>query len=203
MTNVAVIYYSSTGTNHAIAEEVADGARATGAEVRVRKVAETAPDAAVDANPAWRAFVDATAAEPVPTHDDLVWADAIVFGTPTRYGNVAAQLQAFIDTTAGLWTQGLLADKVYAAFTSATTQHGGQESTLLSLYTMVYHFGGFIVTAGYSDPSAFAAGGNPYGVSVTADGPDAPGEDDRAHARFLGRRVAEVASRLVPASAEV
>ena len=203
MTRVAIVYYSSTGTNRAIAEEVAEGARSAGAEVRVLKVAETAPDAAIDANPAWRAFVDATKDDPQPTHDDLQWADAIVFGSPTRYGNVAAQLKAFMDTTGPLWGQGLLADKVYSGFTSAQNAHGGQEATLLALYNTIYHFGGIIVPPGYTDPSIFASGGNPYGVSVTADGPDAPGQADRDHARYLGRRVAEVAARAVPVAATV
>ena len=195
MPRIAVVYYSATGNNHAMAEAVAEGARAAGAEVRVLLVPETAPDAAIDRNPAWRAFVDRTAAAPRATPDDLVWADGVVFGTPTRFGNMAAQLKAFIDSLGGAWFQGQLANKVYAGFTSAQNAHGGQESTLLALYNSFYHFGGAIVTPGYTDPLVFASGGNPYGPSVTANG-QGPTEADLAHARYLGQRVARFAEKL-------
>jgi NAD(P)H dehydrogenase (quinone) len=197
MPNVAIIYYSSTGTNEATAKAVAEGAKAAGAEVRVRLVTETAPAAAIDSNPKWREFVDRTAKEPRASLDDLEWADAIVFGTPTRFGNVAAQLKQFMDTSGGLWFQGKLANKVYAAFTSAMNTHGGQESTLLALYTTIYHFGGYIVTPGYTDKSVFASGGNPYGVSVTTgQAGNGPTDADLAHAQYLGKRVTEVAAKL-------
>jgi NAD(P)H dehydrogenase (quinone) len=197
MPNVAIIYYSSTGTNEATAKAVAEGAKAAGAEVRVRLVTETAPSAAIDSNPKWREFVDRTAKEPRASLDDLEWADAIVFGTPTRFGNVAAQLKQFMDTSGGLWFQGKLANKVYAAFTSAMNTHGGQESTLLALYTTIYHFGGYIVTPGYTDKSVFASGGNPYGVSVTTgQAGNGPTDADLAHAQYLGKRVTEVAAKL-------
>lgn len=195
MSRVAVIYYSSTGTNQATANAVGEGARAAGAEVRVRLVAETAPDAAVQSNPAWKAFIERNAGEPRAALADLEWADAIVFGSPTRFGNVAAQFKSFLDSAGGLWFQGKLANKVYAGFTSAQNVHGGQESTLLALYNSIYHFGGYIVTPGYTDPLVFASGGNPYGVSVTAGG-SGPTDADLAHARYLGKRVAEVADKL-------
>ncbi|UQA55562.1 NAD(P)H:quinone oxidoreductase [Polyangium aurulentum] len=195
MPNVAVIYYSSTGTNSAMAQAVGEGASLAGGEVRVRLVQETAPAAAIDSNPAWRAFVDRTAGEPRATLADLEWADAVVFGTPTRFGNVASQFKSFIDTAGGLWFQGKLANKVYAGFTSAQTVHGGQESTLLALYNTLYHFGGIIVTPGYTDPVVFESGGNPYGPSVTA-GAGLPTEKNLAHARYLGKRVTEMATKL-------
>lgn len=197
MTKVAVIYYSSTGTNAAMADAVARGAEAAGAEVRVRLVAENAPDAAVDSNPAWRKFVDSMAGEERASVDDLDWADAVVFGTPTRFGNVAAQFKAFIDSAGGLWANGKLANKVYAGFTSAMNAHGGQESTLLALYNTIYHFGGYIVTPGYTDPLVFASGGNPYGPSVTTgqEG-NGPTDADLSHGEYLGRRVAETAAKL-------
>ncbi|HNZ23331.1 MAG TPA: NAD(P)H:quinone oxidoreductase [Polyangiaceae bacterium] len=197
MTKVAIIYYSSTGTNEAMARAVAEGAKEAGAEVRVRLVAETAPDAAISRNPAWRSFVDAHQNDPRASLDDLEWADAIIFGTPTRFGNIASQLKAFIDTTAGLWLQGKLSNKVYAGFTSAQNAHGGQESTLLALFNTVYHYGGFIVPPGYTDPLVFASGGNPYGPSVTVGSGGPVGQADLAHGRYLGKRVAEVASKLV------
>lgn len=197
MPRIAVIYYSSTGTNHTMAGAVAEGAREAGAEVRVKLVAETAPREAVESNAKWRGFVEATEDTPRAELSDLEWADGVVFGTPTRYGNVAAQLKAFIDSTGGLWMQGKLADKVYAGFTSAQAVHGGQESTLLALYHTIHHFGGILVAPGYTDPAVSEAGGNPYGPSVTV-GPEInpPTAADLAHARVLGRRVARVAEKL-------
>lgn len=197
MVKLAVVYYSATGTNHAMAEAVAEGANEAGAEVRVRLVPETASDAVIDQNPGWRAFVNRTAHEPRATLADLEWADAVVFGSPTRYGNVAAQLKAFLDSTGPLWAQGKLAGKVYAGFTSAQNPHGGQESTLLALFHTVFHFGGILVTTGYTDPAVFAAGGNPYGPSVTANGKGPSATDaDLALARYLGRRVTDVAKKV-------
>jgi NAD(P)H dehydrogenase (quinone) len=197
MTRVSIVYYSATGTNDALAHAVAEGAKSAGAEVRVRLVAETAPEAAIASNPAWKAYVERTKDAPRASLDDLDWADAIVFGTPTRFGNVSAQLKSFLDGAGGLWAQGKLANKVYAGFTSAMNPHGGQESTLLALYNSLYHFGGIIVTPGYTDGSVFAAGGNPYGPSVTT-GPkgDGPTDQDKAHAAYLGKRVAEMAAKL-------
>lgn len=197
MPNVAVIYYSSTGTNHQMAQAVGEGASGAGAEVRVRIVEETAPRKAVESREPWKAFVEKTKDQPKASLDDLEWADAVVFGTPTRFGNMAAQLKAFVDTAGGLWFQGKLANKVYAAFTSAQNPHGGQESTLLSLYNMIYHWGGYIVTPGYTDDSVSASGGNPYGPSVTVGQDlDDPTEQNLAHAKYLGKRVTETAAKL-------
>src|SRR5437764_8386256 len=136
--NLAVIYYSSTGHVHALAEAVAEGAAEAGAEVRLRRTEELAPDEAIDSNPDWRAHADATAHIPAATHDDLRWADAYAFGTPARYGNVSSQLKQFLDTTASLWAAGQLADKPVTAFTSAINPHGGNESTLLALYNTMH-----------------------------------------------------------------
>ncbi|HEX5657795.1 MAG TPA: NAD(P)H:quinone oxidoreductase [Polyangiales bacterium] len=197
MANVAVIYYSSTGTNYATANAVAEGAQGTGAEVRVRLVAETAPKEAIESNPKWKAFVEKTAKEPRAAPADLEWADAVVFGTPTRFGNVAAQLKAYLDSLGPLWMQGKLADKLYAGFTSAANAHGGQESTLLALYTTFHHFGGLIAAPGYTDKLVYASGGNPYGPSVTVGHDTQPPTDaDLAHARYLGKRIAELAKKL-------
>lgn len=192
---VAVIYYSSTGTVHRLAQAVAEGARETGAEVRLRRVAELAPAAAVASNPAWAAHVEAVRDVPLADQADLEWADAYLFGTPTRFGNVASQLKQFLDGSGGLWAQGKLADKVAAGFTSAGNAHGGQESTLLALYNTLYHWGCFIVPPGYTDPAVYAAGGNPYGVSVSAmNGEPRPTAEILAAARYLGRRVAAVSA---------
>jgi NAD(P)H dehydrogenase (quinone) len=164
MTNVAIIYYSSTGNLHEMALRLEKAAGSEGADVRRRHVTEIAPDAAVDSNPRWREHVDAIAGEPKAAPEDIEWADAVLLGSPTRYGNVTSQFQQFVDTLGPLWAEGKLADKVYAGFTSSQTAHGGQESTLLSMYHAVAHFGGVLVTPGYTDPLKFVDG-NPYGVS--------------------------------------
>ncbi|MCO1576984.1 NAD(P)H:quinone oxidoreductase [Crossiella sp. SN42] len=194
---VAVIYYSSTGSVHALAQSIAEGASGAGAEVRVLKVPELAPAEAIASNPAWQAHAEATKDVPVATAADVEWADAVIFGTPTRFGNVASQLKQFLDTLSGLWAQGALADKVYSGFVSTATQHGGRESTLLALYNTVHHFGGILVTPGYTDPIQFATG-TPYGAShADAQGQNPISEDTHASARFQGKRVAELTARFL------
>lgn len=195
---VAVIYYSATGSVHALAQAVAEGASSAGAEVRLLRVAELAPDSAVDQNPRWRRHADAAAAVGQASLEDLVWADAYAFGTPTRFGAPAAQLKHFIDQTAGLWQEGRLADKPVTAFTSAFNRHGGSEATILSLSNVFYHWGALIVPPGYTDPAVYAAGGNPYGTSFVT-GPNGAGPDDSAlaAARHQGRRLAQVTMRLL------
>ena len=193
MTRIAVIYYSSTGRNHEVAQAVEAGAQAAGAETRLRRVAELAPDAAIDANPAWRAHHDAVKDLPAAAMEDLDWADGFVFGTPTRFGGPAAQLKQFLDQSGGLWFQGKLAGKAAAGFTSASNEHGGQESTLLALYNIFYHWGAVIVPPGYTDPSVYGAGGNPYGVSFTDPRKQPHAEATLAAARYLGGRVARYA----------
>jgi NAD(P)H dehydrogenase (quinone) len=199
---VAVIYYSSTGTIHGMAERLSAAAEKAGAEVRLRQVAELAPDEAIASNAAWSQHFDNTKDEPKATADDIVWADAVLFGTPTRYGNVASQLKQFIDSLGPQWQQGLLADKVYAGFTSSMTAHGGQESTLLALYNVVYHWGGIIAPPGYTDAVKFADG-NPYGVShVTGPTNDAPLSDvDEQAIDHLATRTVTIARRLVKGAA--
>jgi NAD(P)H dehydrogenase (quinone) len=191
VTNVAVIYYSATGNVHALAGAVAEGASETGAEVRLRRVAELAPPEAVASNPAWQEHLDATASVPEATLEDLRWADAYAFGTPTRYGNVSSQLKQFLDTTASLWAAGELADKVATAFTSAINPHGGNESTLLALYNTMHHWGAIVVAPGYTDEAVSAAGGNPYGTAH-ASGGGPPGPEALAAARHQGRRLARI-----------
>ncbi|WP_204358259.1 NAD(P)H:quinone oxidoreductase [Streptosporangium sp. 'caverna'] len=192
--NAAIIYYSATGTVHALAQAVAEGAEKAGAHVRLRKVAETAPPEAIGAKPAWAQHLQDTADVAEAALDDLEWADAVLFGTPTRFGNPTSQLRAFIETTGGLWYQGKLAGKVYSAFTASNTAHGGQESTLLALGNTFYHWGGVIVPPGYTDPVQFRSG-NPYGTShVAGDGP--PNDVSLEAARHQARRVVETAAAL-------
>ena len=191
---VAIIYYSATGTVHTLARAVVEGAEKAGAHVRLRKVAETAPPEAISARPEWAQHLQDTADVTEAGHDDLEWADAVLFGTPTRFGNPAGQLRQFIDTTGPLWFQGKLADKVYSAFTASNTAHGGQESTLLALGNTFYHWGGIIVPPGYTDPIQFQSG-NPYGTShVVGDGP--PSEVTLQAARHQARRVVDTAAAL-------
>ena len=130
VTKLAVIYYSATGHGTTMAQRVASAAESAGAEVRLRHVAETHDPESFAHNPAWTANYEATKDLPAATGDDIVWADAVIFGSPTRFGSPAAQLRTFLDSLGGLWAQGKLADKVYAAFTSSNTLHGGQETTL-------------------------------------------------------------------------
>ncbi|RJL35957.1 NAD(P)H:quinone oxidoreductase [Bailinhaonella thermotolerans] len=197
MVNVSVIYYSSTGTIHQMARLIVQAAEDAGAQTRLRQVPELAPEEAIASNAAWSQHFDNTKNEPKATPDDIVWADAVLFGTPTRYGNVASQLKQFLDTLGPQWQQGLLADKVYAGFTSTMTAHGGQESTLLALYNTIYHFGGLIVPPGYTDPLKFADG-NPYGVShVTGPTNDTPLTDPvKAALTHLATRAVTIATRL-------
>ncbi len=192
--NAAIIYYGSTGNVNALAEAAAEGAEKAGAQMRLRKVAELAPPEAIDARPAWGRHLQDTADVAEASLDDLAWADAVLFGTPARFGNPASQLRAFIDTTGALWYQGKLAGKVYSAFTASTTAHGGQESTLLALGNTFYHWGGIIVPPGYTDPVQFQSG-NPYGTShVAGDGP--PGEVALEAARYQARRAVDTAAAL-------
>ena len=197
---VAVVYYSSTGTVAALARAITDGARDAGARIRLVRVAETAPAEAIAGNEEWAAHHAASADVPVATVDDVLWADAVVLGSPTRFGNVSAQLKGFLDALGGPWSRGELADKIYSGFTASETAHGGQESTLLALYTTVHHFGGVVVAPGYTDPVKFRDG-NPYGTAhVTSEGP--VGDTALDAARFQGRRVVRLARGLRSVAAE-
>ncbi|WP_372410148.1 NAD(P)H:quinone oxidoreductase [Streptomyces luteireticuli] len=198
MTNVAVIYYSSTGNIHKMAEAAAAEAEKAGAEVRLRKVAELAPRSAVESNPAWAAHTAATEDVPVATPDDLVWADAVLLGTPTRFGLPSAQLKQFLDSVGGVWAQGKLANKVVSSFTSTNNAHGGQESTILALNNTFYHWGAIIVPPGFTDPVQFEkANGNPYGASsVTHNQPGNVHPDNLAAVAYQARRATEIATAL-------
>jgi NAD(P)H dehydrogenase (quinone) len=167
---LAIVYYSSYGTNHRMAQVAESAARERGAEVRLRRVRETAPPEVVQAQDAWREHAERTASVQEASLDDLEWANAYLFSAPTRYGGAASQMRAFIDQTGPLWSSGKLAGRAAGAMSSAQNPHGGQETTVLSLLTLFCHWGCVLVPPGYTDPATFAAGGNPYGVTVTADG---------------------------------
>ncbi|KPM53669.1 NAD(P)H dehydrogenase [Frankia sp. R43] len=207
LVKVSIIYYSATGHVAEIAREMAESATKAGADVRLRRVGELAPQAAVETRPE-RAFdaemtadVRVAKADDVATADDLIWADAVLMGSPTRFGNVSAQLKHFLDTLGGAWQRGLLADKVYSGFTSTGTLHGGHESTLLALATTFHHFGGIVVAPGYTHPAKFTDG-NPYGTSHHDAGGAQPVDDvTRAAARIQAERVVGVARSIGAARA--
>ncbi|MEV4201682.1 NAD(P)H:quinone oxidoreductase [Micromonospora globbae] len=189
---VAVIYYSATGITYQMAQAACEAAGDAGAEVRLRKVRELAPDEAIRSNSGWEAHRLETQDVPEAQLDDLSWADVVIFGTPTRYGVMAAQLKQFIDTTGPLWSQGVLVNKVYSAFCTTGTAHGGQEATLLSLFNVFYHWGGIVVTPGYTDTSQFIAG-NPYGASHTSNnGEIAPDDIALTATALTARRAVQI-----------
>ncbi len=192
---LAIIYYSTYGTNHQMATVAAEAAREAGAEVRVLKVPETAPQAVIDTQDAWKAQQERSADVPQATPADMEWADAYLFSAPTRFGGAASQVRAFIDTLGGLWGTGKLANKGFSAMTSAQNPNGGQETTLQTLYITAQHWGSIIVTPGYTDPVIFASGGNPYGASVTADGQPL-GDADKATIRHQTKRLVEITAKL-------
>ncbi len=193
MAKIAVIYYSATGHTYQIAKAYDEGATAAGAEVRLRKVRELAPEEAIATNQGWYQHRLETQHIAEATLDDLDWADGYAFGTPTRYGNVSAQLKQFLDTTGPLWAQGKLANKVATGFTGAGNPHGGQETTLTTLYNVMCHWGAIVVPAGYTNQLLFAAGGNPYGVSYTDTGDKPIPNEILTAARYMGQRLARAA----------
>jgi NAD(P)H dehydrogenase (quinone) len=198
MAKVLVLYYSSYGHIEQMADAIADGARAAGAEATVLRVPETAPAAVVEA----AHFKTDTAHPVISGADALKDYDAIVIGAPTRFGRMPSQMAAFLDTAGGLWAAGALNGKVGGAFTSTASQHGGQETTLFSIITNLLHFGMTIVGLDYGYQAQTAldevAGGAPYGATTLSggDGSRQPSAIDLDGARYQGRRVAEVATKL-------
>ena len=187
-TRVAVIYYSATGTVHSLARAVGQGAEGAGAEVRVREVPELFPEMLISQSQHWGRHRSEPDYQPEATLEDLEWADGVAFGTPTRFGNVAAQLKMFMDQAGSLWEQGKLVNKVGTAFTASQTVHGGQESTI-------------VLPLGYTVSEVFNGGGNPYGASYVTEAGVHGGPDAQAVtvARAQGRRLAQVASVMASA----
>lgn len=197
MARVLVLYYSSYGHIETMAKAVAEGVREAGSEAVVKRVPELVPDD-VAKKSGYKLDQDA----PVATVDDLAEFDAVIFGTPTRFGNMAAQMKNFLDQAGGLWAKGKLIGKAGGVFTSTATQHGGQESTILSVHTVLLHFGFVLVGLPYAFQGQTTldeiTGGSPYGASTIAggDGSRQPSDNELAGARFQGRHIAEVASAL-------
>ena len=192
---VLVAYYSATGHVHALAEALAQGAETEEApRYECGRWRSWPPEMLISQNQAWGRHRSQASAEPTATLDDLDWADGIAFGTPTRFGNVSAQLKMFLDQAGELWQQGKLINKVVTAFTSSQTAHGGQESTILALNNTFYHWGSIVLPLGYTVSEVFNGGGNPYGTSYTSGTrAGAPDADTLAVATAQGRRLARVA----------
>lgn len=207
-TRVLIVFYSMLGNTATLAGAVAEGAENAGAEVRLRQVEELVPKESIEANPRAKQVKEDLSQVPVATNRDLEWADGVAFGTPTRYGNMSAQMKEFIDKTGELWVEGKLTDKVAGFFTSTSTLHGGQESTLISMMVPILHFGMIPVGVPYSQEECLfsieVGGGSPYGAS-SVSGPNSdrpPTENDLKVARTLGNRIATVASRMIAGAAE-
>ena len=198
MTKILVIYYSMYGHTEAMSKAVAEGAASVdGTEVTIRRVQELMPlELAV------KSGVKLEQEAPIATVEELPDYDAIIFGTPTRYGNMCSQMRNFLDQTGGLWTSGKLIGKVGSVFTSTATQHGGQETTITSFHSTLLHLGMVIVGVPYSCQELVnmqeVTGGSPYGAGMLAgvDGKRQPSENELAIARFQGRHVAEIARKL-------
>lgn len=193
---LAVIYYSMGGTNYQLARWAEEAAQEAGAEVRVLKVQELASPEVVNSNPIWKAHTEETKDVKIATSDDLDWADAVIFSSPTRFGNVASQMKQFMDLQGGLWAQGKLTNKVVSAMSSAQNPHGGQEATIHAIYKSMAHWGAIIVPPGYTDTSLFKAGGNPYGTSVTVGQDGKMVEDVKDAVKHQARRTVEIAKWL-------
>lgn len=191
---LTVIYYSTYGTNFEMASIAAEAAKAAGAEVRLRKVPETAPAEVVAKVDGWKAVAESTAHISVATPDDVEWADAYLFSSPTRFGVQASQMRAFIDTLGPLWAKGAMANKPLSAMTSAQNAHGGQEQTLVSFYATAIHWGCLIAAPGYTDPAVYKTGGNPYGYSHSQGQPFT--DEVKASIAGQARRLVEIAAKL-------
>jgi len=202
-TNVLVVFYSMYGNVAKLAQAVAEGAKQVeNVEVKIRQVQELVPKEIIEANPRVKKVKQELKDIPLATLDDLVWADGILFGTPTRYGNMCAQMKQYIDQTGRLWAQGKLVNKVAGVFTSTSTQHGGQETTIISTMIPLLHHGMIVLGIPYTEPGLSAmdqiSGGSPYGASsVSASNADrAPTATDLELARALGKRVTEIAKKI-------
>lgn len=198
MSRILVLYYSMYGHIEGLADAIAEGARAvSGAEVTIKRVPETMPE-----DVARRAGAKLDQQAPVASPDELADYDALILGTPTRFGNMAGQMRNFLDQTGGLWAQGRLVGKVGSVFASTGTQHGGQETTITSVHTTLLHHGMVIVGVPYACAELSnmqeITGGTPYGATTLAgtDGSRRPSANELAIARFQGRHVAEIATRL-------
>jgi len=197
---ILVVFYSMTGNTAKLAKAVEEGAKSHGAEVRLRQVKELIPEK--DFNDVMKKVKEELKGIPIASNEDLIWADGIAFGTPTRYGNWSSQMKQFIDQTGGLWIKGALINKVGTIFTSTSTQHGGQETTILTSLPPLLHHGMVIIGVPYSEQRLMnmdeISGGSPYGASSVSGpmGDRAPTKNELEIAKTQGKRLAEIAEKM-------
>lgn len=191
---IAVLFYSTYGTNYAVAQEAKTAAEQAGAEVRLVKIPETAPQDVIDGQEGWKAQQDRVAEIPEVIHDDLIWADGIFLAAPTRFGGQPSQVRAWIDTLGPLWGEGKLINKTVTATTSAQNPNGGVEQTLMNFYNAAVHWGAIPIYPGFTDAVKFEDGGNPYGFSKPA------GDLTEVHSRSIvhqSKRLVELTAKII------
>ncbi len=191
---ITIAFYSTYGTNHGIAAAAAKAAEEAGAEVRLRRIPETAPKEVVEGQDAWKAQAERASDIPTISNDDLKWADGIFISSPTRYGGMASQTRAWLDTLGGLWMEGALLNKTVSVTASAQNKNGGTEGAIQQTYVSAMHFGMIPVVPGYGDGVKFEDGGNPYGFSTQ------PGELSEVGAKsvaYQAKRLVEVTAKLI------
>lgn len=193
---ILVVYYSATGNVASLAHALADGARSVEASVRCRRVIETAPESAIEQNSRWQAYLSRDDLDPVVDLTDVEWCQGLAIGSPTRFGGPASQLKSFLDQTGGMWMRGEMATKVCTSFTSASTGHGGLESTILAINNHCYHWGSVVMPLGYPDSHILKNSGNPYGASFVSRSGSEPDDDALQAARTQGARLATLVADL-------
>lgn len=191
---IAIVFYSTYGTNHGIAAAAAEAAKEAGADVRVLRIPETAPEAVVNTQDAWKAQAERASDIPVATADDLSWADGIFISSPTRFGGMASQTRAWLDTMGDLWMEGALNGKTITATATAQNKNGGAEGAILQTYTSAMHFGMIPVAPGYGNPIKFEDGGNPYGFSGQ---PGALSDEGQKSVAYQMTRLVETTAKLI------
>ena len=195
---LAIAFYSQTGVNYKMASIAKEEAEKNGVEVRLLKVKELRDTSDVIANSPWDKTIKVTENIDIAKPEDLVWADAIIFSTPTRFGNISSQMKDFIDSLGGVWASGKLVNKFVTAFASAKNNNGGQEHTIRAIYTSAMHWGSIIVPTGYTDDSIYAQGGNPYGVTATQKGEDDQiANDVKAAIEHQTRRLIDITQKYI------
>ncbi|BFL72262.1 MULTISPECIES: NAD(P)H:quinone oxidoreductase [Anaerococcus] len=195
---LSIVFYSQTGVNYKMASYAKKEAEKNGAEVKLLKVSELRDTSNVIKGSAWDKTIKATEGIKIASPEDLVWADAIIISSPTRFGNISSQMKDFIDSLGGVWAEGKLVNKFVTAFSSSKNLNGGQEQTIRSIYTSAMHWGSIIVPTGYTDQSIYAQGGNPYGVSATqADEDDEIKNDVKEAIEHQTQRLLEIAGKYI------
>lgn len=194
---LAIVYYSANGANYKMAKWAEEAAEEVGAEVRLVKVPELVPQEIIDRNPKLKEIAELTKDVKIASSDDLEWADAMIFSAGARFGNVPSQMKNYFDMQGGLWAQGKLANKVVSGMSSAQNPNGGQEGTVKAMYSTFMHWGSIIAAPGYTDPSSYAAGGNPYGTTATVSQEGEIIDDIEEAVKHQARRTVQVAEWII------